>query len=38
MAAAALSARLVQLRPKLGKGRAKEVALAACRYPSKQVN
>ncbi|CAM9644455.1 unnamed protein product [Ectocarpus fasciculatus] len=34
---AALGARLVQLRPGLGKARAKRLALAACRFPDKQV-
>lgn len=34
---AALGARLVQLRPGLGKARAKQLALAACRFPDKQV-
>lgn len=32
-----LAARLVQLRPGLGKARAKQLAAAACRYPDKQV-
>ncbi|CAN0171347.1 unnamed protein product [Ectocarpus sp. 13 AM-2016] len=34
---AALGARLVQLRRGLGKARAKQLALAACRFPDKQV-
>ncbi|CAM9876409.1 unnamed protein product [Ectocarpus sp. 4 AP-2014] len=34
---AALGARLVQLRSGLGKARAKQLALAACRFPDKQV-
>ncbi|CAM9651008.1 unnamed protein product, partial [Ectocarpus sp. 8 AP-2014] len=37
IACAALGARLVQLRPGLGKARAKQLALAACRFPDKQV-
>lgn len=38
MACAALAARLVQLRPRLGGAKAKVLSLAACRYPEKEVN
>lgn len=37
MSCTALAARLAQIRPGLGKVRARELAAAACRYPDKQV-